>query len=1257
MVASSSHVLLENILKEPRLVFPDNLVIVLLPPEDLLPPVPFPYDFLAEHIVSLPVNPNLSCTENAKNGLVPRPSLSASSVLSRIASPRQQRSLASFKTSSLFDNGSQSSLHSARSRSNSHAVGASAHEPAVFTSLKGTTVSIGQNLVITAKHRLRILRDQILFNDDDCITHVLLYLDHASSSDPKTDTIPEIIPQSKRYPDLIKIALKAVDNTALTNAIQKYCDRILNETNINAIHTQMKDLLEETSVYVADFLKTASAEYQPIPLQDQLYQAFECHIMEQTYDVVFFKLTQLMLPLDEEVSAILESVVHIDMAQVGLPPPFWDKVGRDIIQGAIDTLTELGSYRTPAEKLDCMLEAVTKLTHPVDEGELTGQDSDTLVTLLLLTVIRCRIPHLMANLTYMRDFTFETNVAMGRYGFALSTLEGVIHYILESRSQLATISNHNLNFWRAISSGDLGDVVTYCRIGVKTDLPDVACDMERKRPASLLMERRSSSVTIRLSLGDAEESTTPWASTVRNQEGDNALLLACQAGQPRIVSFLLPLLGGSGSEDVNVYQETPLMKAIQAGSMEVAQLLLDHDRHTQLHLCSARDIDGNTAMLHACALGNVRIIWLLQEHGATLFTYNHARQGPLHLVRTHAAFLYILQHFSDSMLTWRNCEGRNFMHTCKDTHILRAFLDSAAASTKVLDYLFDTVDLDGHTPLMTWAAQGRVDLMHTFSRSIYSRSFDRHWIRVDTDGNTALHHLASALDEGIFQSAKGELQTVLSQFKPVANAREWIRGKTALHIVLNAKLSESMIPTVREFVHILVTECDARLDALDQAGRRPIHGCRNQSIRRWVDEIALKKKEQDEHFTKKSGHLHDYDWTVTRPIVSRDRQGTSVAFNVYSDSVGQGDSGSRSVERSLEDFMLLRRVVLHENPEAFMPTLRHMVDPSQVDLRPPPSAIIEDTTRKIQHFMDYLQQHPTLRESSVVQTFVRTPELKKDVFENNSFARRKLKVEQICDSYRSGSDLGGSDDEEYFFSFAQNTITHLRDGVLDLVRAGRKVSRGRQEFQDGMLHVAQRYQTLLYGDADTSAVAAAATMEVRRKKEASQQEKRKATAMMIRVCANLTCDTAGLSAWDELVQNLQAVHDLTDGILMALQRPFWLLNRRMELRMNLEQQRDALQRAKNWNDIFSTQDQRRSIEQHKEQVIKTSTDLERVGSQITNSHQMISDEMAHFQRVHSDQVSSIIRKMAQAQLARERLTLSWLLEAKDQWIKKNPNPL
>ena len=55
---------------------------------------------------------------------------------------------------------------------------------------------------------------------------------------------------------------------------------------------------------------------------------------------------------------------------------------------------------------------------------------------------------------------------------------------------------------------------------------------------------------------------------------------------------------------------------------------------------------------------------------------------------------------------------------------------------------------------------------------------------------------------------------------------------------------------------------------------------------------------------------------------------------------------------------------------------------------------------------------------------------------------------------------------------------------------------------------------------------------------------------------------------------------------MALQRPFWLLSRRQELRVRLEQQREGLRRAKSWNEVFSTQEQRKSIEASKEQVIQ-----------------------------------------------------------------------
>lgn len=58
---------------------------------------------------------------------------------------------------------------------------------------------------------------------------------------------------------------------------------------------------------------------------------------------------------------------------------------------------------------------------------------------------------------------------------------------------------------------------------------------------------------------------------------------------------------------------------------------------------------------------------------------------------------------------------------------------------------------------------------------------------------------------------------------------------------------------------------------------------------------------------------------------------------------------------------------------------------------------------------------------------------------------------------------------------------------------------------------------------------------------------------------------------------------------MALQRPLWLLHRRMELREQLEMKRDHLRRVKSWNEVIPTQ--RRQIEQAKESVVEVSPKL------------------------------------------------------------------
>lgn len=115
--------------------------------------------------------------------------------------------------------------------------------------------------------------------------------------------------------------------------------------------------------------------------------------MDLTYDVLFFKITQLLLSQDHQLGKALESIDHLDFSQIGLPASIQDAPSR--VRSAILVFERIGSFRTPAEKLDCLLNTVSQLTENHD-------NSDSLIPLLLMTLIKSKVPHLTANLVYMK---------------------------------------------------------------------------------------------------------------------------------------------------------------------------------------------------------------------------------------------------------------------------------------------------------------------------------------------------------------------------------------------------------------------------------------------------------------------------------------------------------------------------------------------------------------------------------------------------------------------------------------------------------------------------------------------------------------------------------------------------------------------------------------------------------------------------------------------------------------------------------------
>jgi hypothetical protein len=117
--------------------------------------------------------------------------------------------------------------------------------------------------------------------------------------------------------------------------------------------------------------------------------------MEETYDVVFFKMTQLLLEEDQKLSSILDDLEYLDFSQISLPS--YIKNERRQVQQATVLFEKIGSLRTPIEKLNCLLNTISELTR-----NESFMGTDAIVPLLLMTMIRSKLPHLIANLIYMK---------------------------------------------------------------------------------------------------------------------------------------------------------------------------------------------------------------------------------------------------------------------------------------------------------------------------------------------------------------------------------------------------------------------------------------------------------------------------------------------------------------------------------------------------------------------------------------------------------------------------------------------------------------------------------------------------------------------------------------------------------------------------------------------------------------------------------------------------------------------------------------
>ncbi|KAI9355779.1 ankyrin repeat-containing domain protein [Pilaira anomala] len=535
-----------------------------------------------------------------------------------------------------------------------------------------------------------------------------------------------------------------LDDNVIFNRIDKlviqFCDTSVQCESLETLHDCMESVLDDGY----GLLETTSNTTID---SDTLFGSFENYIMDSTYDVAFFKITQLLLAQDKKLTKALEDMENLDFSQIGLPTSITDE--RNRVRCAISEFERIGSFRTPAEKLDCLLNTVSELTKDPDLHTSTFLlDSDSLIPLLLITLIRSKVPHLTANLIYMK------------------------------------ISKRNVQYWSAIKTGDMNQIVQY---------------------------------------------DTNDAHDIRDVYGNNALMMACIHHQPKVIEYLLsiPVDTTSVTNDMN---KTPLILAIEYGkSFDSVQLLLN-DAHVIQSVNNTIDKDGNTAVLYACSLPQLDILKALIQKCTNIIPSHQINtitgDSMLHVASRAGSLIHIMTYIIQLLFPTihiKNKRQQTFYHTCRNPNFIKYILIDPKynAMDDILHHLDDT----NTSPLMIWASEGRLDLIEL----VLTEDDEIYYTRVDKQGRSLLHLLALHVGKGLRFGEKS-LDYIVEKFKNLVNVRDWVHGNTPLHIAAsNTVLGPTHLNNLILFVKALVKHGSV-IHAVNFSDEQPVNVCRMPEI-------------------------------------------------------------------------------------------------------------------------------------------------------------------------------------------------------------------------------------------------------------------------------------------------------------------------------------------------------------------------------------------------------------------------------------------
>jgi hypothetical protein len=765
----------------------------------------------------------------------------------------------------------------------------------------------------------------------------------------------------------------------------------------------------------------------------------ERYVTEQVHDSILYpRLCAMKRPEDLELESKIRHMEFVDISQVGIAIQGGPTGKHELtlrLGRAVEEFRKLGVAGSPQQMMDILLltlKTVTQVTENPRPASANGPsekvstvltiNADTLVSLLLIVVIRSQVRYLQARLLYMRHFIFIDDVESGEMGYALSTFEAVLSYLARDSGGLRKASRRNFKLWESTKNGNIKDMMSIMEPDKEAPSDDDACSIE-----ALLEEENM-------------HESNPWdmvnGHSRRCSRSSNGRL-----SQASTLNHVYPFqIADIDSHEEEQERLPPLRKPKQVTmdmrSMSSSSEMSFRSRATTIDSMTS-GIEGDTSI--------ERLSQTEDSFGESVPMMAVQNERPEALKYLFSLYDYFPPYI---VLEDANNEG---------TTLLSAAVQ--LGHTELIDIILDYVYQSGpESVIVSYFAKqdvrGRSVAHYLFNAPSLIPRVGRMlpWRQKDRNGQTPLFALCRSYDHGNYrtmvESALLAATNSQGDGQPL-HLDDHIdsKGNTLLHIVNDPQValrillhcdSDVNATNDKKFTALMVASKYGRLEmvrvlfgdprvdlfAKELRGLTAVELAKDDDVRNRIDDLILFSGQPaaDGRITAVVRSFFVEDATI-RLVVKSGAPSTQQSFTVT------------TCRRSLADFEHLAKLLTLENPASWLPSIAGMRSPFQFPSKPS-RAVLRDIQVRLDGLLRILLAHSTFSTHEMLWEFFLVPDIQSDMMEQRSKLKAETRVEKVREEYEPVEDIR---DVEQFVDHARDTVRSVNYSTKSVARRANMV--------------------------------------------------------------------------------------------------------------------------------------------------------------------------------------------------------------------------